>query len=69
MSETKTDFELRVEDVLDEELSRVWEVLSRIGQGLVLEGYRVELSTWKDSDGDESEAELVTLGPPEQQGT
>lgn len=69
MAEGKTDFALNIEDVPEEDLSRVWAALSRVGQGFVLEGYRVELETWKDTEGDGLEEHRVLLGPPERSET
>lgn len=59
----KTDMTLDVEDVTGEELSHAWGVLTRVAEGLALEGHNVSVQLHQWNDEDEGDDQLVLDGP------
>lgn len=61
---TKIDFDLSIQDVDATDLTRIWERLSNIAQGFALEGYDVDLRTWRQTEDDDGHPALepITVG-------
>lgn len=63
---TRTDINLDVNQVDPEQLSHVWGVLTRVAEGLALDGFEVgvRLFRWRDDDGDPQ----IVLEPVDDEG-
>lgn len=63
---TRTDINLDVDRVDPEQLSHVWGVLTRVAEGLALDGFEVgvRLFRWRDDDGDPE----IVLEPVDDEG-
>lgn len=63
MSDT-TDITLAIDDLDPDDIPRVWQALSNVAQGFLLDGHKVAIHTYKQrDDGGWDATSLPAMGP------